>query len=126
MLQDRINEYSNLNKTQDPIAPSDRGRRLLHRVIDDLASSNPTRIFASIPLSNDLQDGFQDITYRDFSRSIDKCSWWMEKNLGRSETFETLNYVEPQDLRYIILLFAAIKTGYQVFSHFLQLITPNS
>ncbi|TGO46436.1 hypothetical protein BCON_0325g00040 [Botryotinia convoluta] len=101
--------------TQDPIAPSDRGRRLLPHVIDGLALSNPTRIFASIPISNNLQDGFQDITYKDFARTVDKCSWWMEENLGRSETFETLNYVGPQDLRYIILLFAAIKTGYQMF-----------
>ncbi|TGO32914.1 hypothetical protein BHYA_0279g00060 [Botrytis hyacinthi] len=100
--------------TQNPMTPSDRGRRLLPHVIDDLASSNPTRIFASIPLSNDLQDGFQDITYECFARSIDKCSWWMEENPVRSEKFETLNYVGPQDLRYIMLLLAAIKTGYQV------------
>ncbi|KAF5870613.1 putative amp-binding enzyme protein [Botrytis fragariae] len=100
---------------QDPISASDRGRRLLPHVIDGLALSDPTRVFVSIPLSNNLQDGFQDITYKDFARSIDKCSWWMEENLGRSETFETLNYVGPQDLRYIILLLAAIKTGYQMF-----------
>ncbi|KAF7891931.1 hypothetical protein EAF00_008233 [Botryotinia globosa] len=105
--------------TQNPIAPSDRGRKLLSHTIDGLALSNPTRVFASIPSSNNIQDGFQDITYKNFTRSIDKCSWWMEKNLEHSETFETLNYVEPQDQRYIILLFAAINTGYQVSVTFL-------
>ncbi|TGO46611.1 hypothetical protein BOTNAR_0576g00070 [Botryotinia narcissicola] len=105
--------------TQDPILSSDRGRRLFPHVIAGLALSNPTRVFASIPLSIDVQDGFQDIAYKDFARSIVKCSWWMEKNLGRSETFETLNCVGPQDFRYIILLFAAMKTGYQVSITFL-------
>ncbi|TGO16657.1 hypothetical protein BTUL_0025g00110 [Botrytis tulipae] len=101
--------------TQDPILSSDCGRRLLPHVVDGLALSNPTRVIASIPLSIDIQDEFRDITYKHFARSIDTCSWWMEKNLGRSETFETLDYVGPQDLRYIISLFAAIKAGYQIF-----------
>ncbi|ESZ95633.1 hypothetical protein SBOR_3981 [Sclerotinia borealis F-4128] len=98
----------------DSLSLETRGRRLLPNLIDEIASSDPTRIFASIPLSNDLQDGFRDIDFADFARSINHCAWWIEKNLGRSETFQTLNYVGPQDLRYTILPFAAIKTGYQV------------
>lgn len=96
------------------VSPEIRGRRLLPNVVDNLASSDPTRTFASIPLSYNLQDGFRDITYKEFARAIDRCAWWMEESLGGSQTFETLNYVGPQDLRYAMLLFAAIKTGYQV------------
>jgi acyl-CoA synthetase (AMP-forming)/AMP-acid ligase II len=99
------------------VNPSDRGKRLLPIVIDQLASTDPTRVFVSIPLTTSIQDGFRDITFEDISRAINRCARWIEANLGWSGTFETINYVGPQDLRYIILLFAVIKTGYQVGSY---------
>lgn len=94
---------------------SNQGRRLLPNVVDELGAGDPSRIFVSIPKSTNIQDGFRDVDFRDLSRAISRCAWWIEETLGCSRSFETLNYVGPQDLRYVILLFAAIKTGYQMF-----------
>ncbi|KAF7861799.1 hypothetical protein EAF04_007682 [Stromatinia cepivora] len=100
---------------EDMGSESNHGRRLLPIVVDELATSDPNRVFASIPTSKSLEDGFRDINFAQLSKAINRCAWWIEENLGCSKTFETLNYVGPEDLRYIILLFAAIKTGYQMF-----------
>jgi acyl-CoA synthetase (AMP-forming)/AMP-acid ligase II len=95
--------------------PADCDKRLIPTLIDELATTDTTRVFVSIPRTTTIEDGFEDITYGDLARAVNRCAWWMERTLQRSETFETLNYVGPQDLRYVILLFAAIKTGYQVW-----------
>ena len=90
------------------------GKRLITTLIDEVATSDATHVFVSIPRTARIEDGFDDITFGDLARAVNRCAWWMERKLQRSETFETLNYVGPQDLRYLILLFAAIKTGYKV------------
>lgn len=102
---------------QDQILPlpPNCGKRLVPTLIDELATTDAARVFVSIPRTADIQDGFEDITYGDLARAVNKCAWWMEHTLERSETFETLNYLGRQDLRYVILLSAAIKTGYQVW-----------
>jgi hypothetical protein len=33
---------------------------------------------------------------------------------GKSTTFETVGYIGPGDIRYLILVVAAIKVGYKV------------
>ncbi|KAF4638022.1 hypothetical protein G7Y89_g45 [Cudoniella acicularis] len=91
------------------------GKRLIPTLIDELATNDAERVFVSIPRTANIEDGFHDITFADLARAIDNCAWWMERTLQRSETFETLNYVGPQDLRYLILLIAGIKTGYKLF-----------
>jgi hypothetical protein len=79
----------------------------------DFSPSLSISVFVSIPLTTRIQDGFRDITFEEIS-----CAWWIEANIGRNDTFKTINYVGPQDLRYIILLFAVIKTGFQVNAYF--------
>lgn len=91
------------------------GRRLLPVLIDEIAKASPEKPFISIARTSDPQDGFQDIGFGTFARAIDRCSWWIEDNLGRSTDFETLfTYLPAQDLRHAILVLAAIKTGYKV------------
>lgn len=94
--------------------PPNCGRRLIPTLIDDLATHDPERVLFSIPRTTSIEDGFEDITISVLARAINNCAWWIERTLQRSENFETLNYVGPQDLRYVILLLAGIKTGYQV------------
>ena len=38
-------------------------------VLDDLAKSSPNKLFASIPKTSDVTQGFRDITAADFARS---------------------------------------------------------
>lgn len=92
----------------------DYGRRLFPTLIDERAISEPTRAFAAIPKSSDLRDGFIDISYHQLARAIDRCSWWLEKELGKARNFETIGYLSILDLRYTILMFACIKVGYKV------------
>ena len=90
------------------------GSRLLPQVVDELARTNPQRIFATIPLSSDLTHGFRDITMLQVSQAVNKCAFWLEDTIGRCTTFETLSYMGLSDLRYAIVFLAAVKCGYKV------------
>ncbi len=88
------------------------GRRLLSSVIDERAESNHQRPFASIPISNDVRKGYQDISYKVFANAINRCALWIKQHIGQSSSFETLAYIGVNDLRYHILCMAAVKTGH--------------
>jgi thioester reductase-like protein len=90
------------------------GQRLLPSLVDEIAQSDPHRVLYSIPKSKDISDGFQDIDATTFARAVDRCSWYLETNLGRGHGFPTLTYMGPQDLVYPILILACIKTGYKL------------
>ena len=89
------------------------GQRLIPHLIDDIAHNNSSRTFCSLAKSSNISDGFQDISYGTFANSINCLAWWIEENLGKSSTFETVSYIGPPDLRYIVLAIAAQKTGYK-------------
>ncbi|KAF7929186.1 uncharacterized protein EAE98_005105 [Botrytis deweyae] len=95
--------------------PSDCGQRLLPTLIDHYAKSQPERTFVAIPAAKDLKGGWRDVSYLNYSRAINWCSWWIEEHLGRGNDFETMSYMGPLDLRYLIILMAATKTGYTAF-----------
>ena len=90
------------------------GSRLLPRVVDELASSSPDRVYASVPISSDLAQGFQDVTMRHMSQAVDYFAWWLDQTIGRSTDFETLSYMGLPDLRYAVVFLAAVKCGYKV------------
>lgn len=85
--------------------------------IDRIAMQTPGKAFISIPLDdNDVQKGYRDLSFGVFARAVNRCSWWLLQELGQSQSFETLSYSGPQDVRYHILLLASIKTGHNVGS----------
>ena len=91
--------------------------------IDDRAIHTPDRTYAIIAKSNDLNDGYQDFTYKQLARAIHRMSWWLDHTLGKSADFDTLGYIGASDLRYTILYVAALKTHRQVcIPFFLQLV----
>ena len=61
-----------------------------------------------------MQEGYEDISYSAFAKAVDRCSWWIQKELGRDVKSKTLFYIGPLDLRYLIVLLAAAKTGHIV------------
>lgn len=93
--------------------PANAGKRLLPALIDDIAGSDPERVFASLSLK-EPSAGFRDVSFADLAKAIDRCSWWVKEQLGCSNSFETLAYIGPLDLLYHILAFACVKTGYKV------------
>ncbi len=90
------------------------GQRLLPTLIDEIAYSDPDRIFAAIPKTAKPEDGFDDITFYRFAKAIDRCAWWLENKLGKGKTHETIAYIGSLDLMYHIVTLAAAKTGHTV------------
>lgn len=91
------------------------GKRLLPQVVDRIARRNPDKVFTSTPETNDLEDGFYDVTYAEMARLVNFMSWWIHDHMGPSESFETLGYMGTTDFRYIVVFLAAIKCGYKLF-----------
>lgn len=89
------------------------GRRLLPVLVDEL---DPERLFARLPKSAHLQDGFVDVTCGTFARAVNRAAGWLEATLGKSSSFETLAYLGPPDIRYGIFILGACKVGYKVRS----------
>ena len=92
-------------------------KELLNNVVDRIARVTPDLVYAELPKSPvDLSQGFRQVTYRQFANAIDGMAWWLRDKLGLSETFETLTYIGPNDLRYNLLLLGAVKAGYKVLA----------
>lgn len=92
------------------------GERLLPTLIDEIATTTPNRVYASIPRDDaDMSNGFRDVTYADFARAIDEFAFWLDSALGRADgTFPTFAYFGPRDLGYAIVVVAAAKVGRKV------------
>lgn len=96
------------------LPPGNIGRRLLPSLVDEIAEFEPHRVVFSIAKTKDPADGFQDISAKAFANAVDRCAWHIENSLGPAKDFPTLVYIGPQDLVYVTLLFACIKTGYKI------------
>ncbi|KAI1387789.1 acetyl-CoA synthetase-like protein [Hypoxylon trugodes] len=90
------------------------GRRLLPAVLDELAQSDPNKVYAVIPKTADISDGFRDITMADFARAVNFMARWIEDRFGRSDRFETISYIGVPDLRGAVMFEAAVKSGYKI------------
>lgn len=90
------------------------GRRLVPQVLDELARTDPHRVYAAIPKTADVKDGYQDVTVADLARAVDFIAKWIHDKFGTSSNFETITYVGLSDLKGIVTLLAAVKTGYKV------------
>lgn len=84
-------------------------------VWDRMARDDPDRAIACIPIGTEVEQGYRDITARAMADAINRAAWFLERELGRSETFQTICYLGPSDLRYPILMSAAAKTGHKTF-----------
>lgn len=92
------------------------GRRLLPCVLDDEAALNPERVFAIIPRSDDLSQGFNDVTFAQMANAVNYLADRLQALFGPKPEhhFETLTYIGVSDLRYNVVFYAAVKAGYKV------------
>lgn len=95
-------------------APPDCGKRLLPALVDEIAANEPGRIFASVPETVDIADGFTDISYHGFARAVNRCAYWLVHELGECTKQKTILYMGPLDLRYLIIILAVAKSGHIV------------
>ena len=100
------------------MSTEDRDRIALPKLLDDIATRYPDRPFVSLPRDNEnIACGYHDFSYGDMANAVNRAAWWIVRALGKCSakgSFETLHYIGPQDLRYVILILAAVKTGYKV------------
>ncbi|KAJ5673778.1 hypothetical protein N7462_009217 [Penicillium macrosclerotiorum] len=91
-----------------------RGQRLLPHIIDYYAHHEPDRVFAAVATSESVATSFQDVPMKTLATAIDHMAWWLDRSLKKSsKKRRTLAYVGPVDLRYTIVLLAAIKSGWR-------------
>ncbi|KAI0544625.1 hypothetical protein F4679DRAFT_564277 [Xylaria curta] len=90
------------------------GRRLMPAALDELASTSPDRLYAAIPKTADVAEGFRDISVADMARCVDFMAQWIENLYGRSQDFETISYIGIPDLRGAAIFQAAVKCGYKL------------
>lgn len=70
-----------------------RGQRLLPHIIDRLGKEERHKAWASIPLSENIKEGFQDVSYHQLAMATDALAWWIESRIGQSKNFETVAYL---------------------------------
>ncbi|KAJ5112356.1 hypothetical protein N7532_000401 [Penicillium argentinense] len=91
-----------------------RGHRLLPHIVDYCAHHEPDRVFAAISTSESVANGFQDVTMKDMASAVDHMAWWIKRTLKNApKERRTLAYIGAGDLRYTILLLAAIKCDWK-------------
>ncbi|OJJ46414.1 hypothetical protein ASPZODRAFT_16181 [Penicilliopsis zonata CBS 506.65] len=92
--------------------------QLLPAILDHRAQSDPDRVYAKYPVSpTSYAHGFHTVSYRQMRHAVDRVTWLLVDTLGTCAAgqFETLAFLGPNDLRYHIVFFAAIKAGYKAF-----------
>ena len=100
--------------TDTPV-PLPQKKQLLNNIVDGMAKTRPSALYAEIPISlTSYEAGFRKITYGVLANAINGVAWWLKEELGTSQSFETLSYIGPSDLQYVIMLLGAVKAGYKV------------
>ncbi|PYH43451.1 NRPS-like enzyme [Aspergillus saccharolyticus JOP 1030-1] len=89
------------------------GARLWPAIVDHRARSAPTELVGLIPKGSEVADGYQELTFAALARAVDACARWIEARIGRAKEPETIAYMATNDVRYLVFLLAAHKTGYQ-------------
>lgn len=81
--------------------------------VDRLAADVPHNVWVKTPLDQ-AELAWQDVTYLQLSRAVDSMAYWIERELGLAAADEPLAYAGVNDIRYPIIILAALKTGYKV------------
>jgi acyl-coenzyme A synthetase/AMP-(fatty) acid ligase len=91
------------------------GKRFLPCIIDQRAESGYAKPYAIFPRSEDPSEGFRSVSYVQLANAVNRLCWWMNSDAshmdGKGSTFA---YMGPNDLRYLIFVLAAMKTGRKV------------
>ncbi|KAI3400709.1 hypothetical protein diail_1918 [Diaporthe ilicicola] len=90
------------------------GRRLLPTLIDEVSIQDPDRECFQIPRSSEPSDGWRVLTWKDMANAVNRCAHRIVELCGTPEkdSFPTIAYLGPNDVRYIVLMIAAVKAGY--------------
>ncbi|KAL4966920.1 uncharacterized protein BDV14DRAFT_170376 [Aspergillus stella-maris] len=102
-----------LNKAAESGIPN-LGKRLMAKVIDELAVLDPERRICSMPEPPDSAKAYGDLSTKTLAHAINSLSWWIVQSFGKGDCYkETLAYMGPNDVRYLVMVVACNKTGYK-------------
>ncbi|KAL8703598.1 MAG: hypothetical protein Q9201_003223 [Fulgogasparrea decipioides] len=94
-----------------------RQDQLLPNLIDEIARTDPERLYAETPASpTTYEDGWRKITYRDLANAINGVAWLLEGHLGHGTNHDTVAYIGPNDIAYVVMILGASKAGYTILS----------
>ena len=101
---------------QSDVREDDGDDVLLPTLIDNRAYSDPDKLYCAYiePNHTSVEEGLRTVTYGQFANAVNRCAWWLKKEIGNGQNFETLAYVGPSDIRYAIVTLAAVKTNHKV------------
>ncbi len=90
-------------------------KQLLPNLVDGMARTRPGAIYAETPLSPTTYDkGYLKITYRALANAINGVAWLLCDHLGEGTKHDTIVYLGPNDLAYVVMILGATKAGYKV------------
>ncbi|XPS80139.1 hypothetical protein M3J09_012100 [Ascochyta lentis] len=96
--------------------PAAYGQRLIPRIMDELASTDPERIVFTLATVSGTSLNFQNISAQKFAEAVDKTAWWLHDEVSMlgctSASIQPVGYIGPHDLRHILLTYACVKVGY--------------
>lgn len=72
-----------------------------------------------------MADGYINVSFKTLATAIDRCAWWIDQNVGRSKELAPIFFIGPTDIRYLVVLFAAAKTGHVVSRQVPVLMPPS-
>ncbi|KAK4184811.1 hypothetical protein QBC35DRAFT_390894 [Podospora australis] len=85
--------------------------------VDDLADKLPDNAWVKLPSSSSaIHDiTWHDFTWQQFSSAVDMMARWLDENLGPAalQVNEVITYTGVNDIRYPIIMLAALKAGYK-------------
>ena len=87
---------------------------LLPVLIDNLAASEPDKLFCAYAESIGEADMLHKVSYKTFANAVNACAWWLQDTLGEGVDFETIAYLGPSDIQPAILTLAAAKVNRKV------------
>ena len=88
--------------------------QLFPSLIDRYAEEEPQKVWLEMPIDDDdLSKGFRPVTYSQLATLVDNAAHWLDEALGKTTDGSTpvFAYTGQQDLRFAILVLAAIKVG---------------
>lgn len=87
-------------------------------VIDSLALESPQKVVCIMPRDNDHTNGYIPLNFGQLAHAVNYMSWWIEDTFGsrKGSSMEALVYLGANDIRYLVMVMACNKTGYEVCS----------
>ncbi|KAK4652282.1 putative NRPS-like protein biosynthetic cluster [Podospora pseudocomata] len=86
-------------------------------VVDELAAEVPHDTWVKIPSSTTKIEEitWQNFTFQQLGQAVDRLAHWIDKHLGPADLGrdESLAYTGINDIRYPIVILAALKTGHK-------------